>query len=278
MILVEQSVNVALTVANRAYFMEKGEVRFEGPATELLNRPDLLRSVFLRAAPPAERCATASGEHAGQRPQHPRRQGRAGRPPVLEVREVTRRFGACGLDGVSFDVRPGEILGFIGPNGAGKTTLFDVISGYTAADLDDPAARRRGARRPPRRPDVRPPGGAWAVRSRTAGCSWGSPSTRPSPSPSSSTSRCATRSRHAAPAVRGRFGGEGPRPSRRADRAAGAGRLSRQVRARAVDWHAAGRRPRACAGAGPTCCCWTSCPAASPSGRPKAGAHAAAGP
>jgi branched-chain amino acid transport system ATP-binding protein len=35
---------------------------------------------------------------------------------------------------VSFDLRPGEILGFIGPNGAGKTTLFDVISGYTPAD------------------------------------------------------------------------------------------------------------------------------------------------
>ena len=49
-ILVEQSVNVALTVADRAYFMEKGEIRFEGPTTELLERPDLLRSVFLRAA------------------------------------------------------------------------------------------------------------------------------------------------------------------------------------------------------------------------------------
>src|SRR4029450_880241 len=42
-ILVEQSVNVALTVADRAYFMEKGEVRFEGPTSELLERPDPLR-------------------------------------------------------------------------------------------------------------------------------------------------------------------------------------------------------------------------------------------
>ncbi|MFP3901182.1 MAG: ATP-binding protein, partial [Acidimicrobiia bacterium] len=49
-ILVEQSVNVALTVADRAYFLEKGEVRFEGPTSELLERPDLLRSVFLHAA------------------------------------------------------------------------------------------------------------------------------------------------------------------------------------------------------------------------------------
>ena len=46
-ILVEQSVNVALTIAHRAYFMEKGEVRFEGAAAGLLARGDLLRSVFL---------------------------------------------------------------------------------------------------------------------------------------------------------------------------------------------------------------------------------------
>ncbi|MDP3714456.1 MAG: ATP-binding protein [Mycobacteriales bacterium] len=46
-VLVEQSVNVALTLADRAYFMEKGTVRFEGPTAELLHRDDLLRSVFL---------------------------------------------------------------------------------------------------------------------------------------------------------------------------------------------------------------------------------------
>ena len=49
-ILVEQSVNVALTVADRAIFMEKGEVRFQGPTTELLARDDILRAVFLAGA------------------------------------------------------------------------------------------------------------------------------------------------------------------------------------------------------------------------------------
>jgi ABC-type branched-subunit amino acid transport system ATPase component len=49
-VLVEQSVNVALSVVHHAYFMEKGEVRFDGVAADLLERPDLLRSVFLEGA------------------------------------------------------------------------------------------------------------------------------------------------------------------------------------------------------------------------------------
>jgi ABC-type branched-subunit amino acid transport system ATPase component len=49
-VLVEQSVNVALSLAKHAYFMEKGEIRFDGPTEELLQRPELLRSVFLRGA------------------------------------------------------------------------------------------------------------------------------------------------------------------------------------------------------------------------------------
>ena len=46
-IVVEQSLNVALAIADRAVFMEKGQVRFDGPATELLERGDLARAVFL---------------------------------------------------------------------------------------------------------------------------------------------------------------------------------------------------------------------------------------
>ena len=49
-ILVEQSVNVALTVAKHAYFMEKGQIRFDGSTSQLLKRTDILRSVFLEGA------------------------------------------------------------------------------------------------------------------------------------------------------------------------------------------------------------------------------------
>lgn len=49
-VLVEQSVNIALSLVDHAYFMEKGRIRFDGPASELLGRDDLLRSVFLEGA------------------------------------------------------------------------------------------------------------------------------------------------------------------------------------------------------------------------------------
>ncbi len=46
-VIVEQSLNVALSIADRAIFLEKGRVRFEGPADELAARDDLARAVFL---------------------------------------------------------------------------------------------------------------------------------------------------------------------------------------------------------------------------------------
>ncbi|MGH8986622.1 MAG: ATP-binding cassette domain-containing protein, partial [Acidimicrobiia bacterium] len=47
MVVVEQSLNIALALADRAVFMEKGRVRFEGSARELAERDDLARAVFL---------------------------------------------------------------------------------------------------------------------------------------------------------------------------------------------------------------------------------------
>jgi branched-chain amino acid transport system ATP-binding protein len=54
---------------------------------------------------------------------------------LLSVENVTRRFGGVvALDGVSFDVPAGKIVGLIGPNGAGKTTAFNVITRLVKPD------------------------------------------------------------------------------------------------------------------------------------------------
>jgi ABC-type branched-subunit amino acid transport system ATPase component len=50
LILVEQSLNVAAHLCQRAVFMEKGEIRFEGPTAQLLERDDIARAVFLGGA------------------------------------------------------------------------------------------------------------------------------------------------------------------------------------------------------------------------------------
>jgi ABC-2 type transport system ATP-binding protein len=63
---------------------------------------------------------------------------------LLELDGLTRRFGAVtALDGLSFCVPSGEVVGFLGPNGAGKTTTMRAIFGLT--DLDAGSVRWNGA-------------------------------------------------------------------------------------------------------------------------------------
>ncbi|MDY0910504.1 ABC transporter ATP-binding protein [Microbacterium sp. CFBP9034] len=58
-------------------------------------------------------------------------------PPRLQVSDLSVAFGGLtAVDGVSFDVGPGEIVALIGPNGAGKTTVFNAVCGLV---------RRRGS-------------------------------------------------------------------------------------------------------------------------------------
>ena len=135
-IVVEQSVNVALTLAKRAAFMEKGEVRFEGPTADLLERPDILRSVFIAGASAQSDGAKANGAKKTKAKKAEKRKApSADAPVVLRCVDVSKTFGGIrAVDEVNLELRKGEILGLIGPNGSGKTTLMDCISGFLPID------------------------------------------------------------------------------------------------------------------------------------------------
>jgi len=138
-IVVEQSINVALTLAERAVFMEKGEVRFSGATQELLDRPDILRSVFIAGASGGGKKSDDEGPSSTAAAlsvtSKPREAPAADAPIVLETRQLLKRFGGItAVDNVDLKLRKGAILGLIGQNGAGKTTLFDCISGFLEVD------------------------------------------------------------------------------------------------------------------------------------------------
>ncbi len=124
-VVVEQSINVALLLCERALFLEKGQVRFRGPTAGLLDRPEILRAVFIGAGE-----GTVTAPTALVPPEQ-----RNNRGLRLECRQLTKRFGGIrAVDAVDLVVEPGHIVGLIGHNGAGKTTLFDLLTGFLPAD------------------------------------------------------------------------------------------------------------------------------------------------
>ena len=74
---------------------------------------------------------------------------------MIEVRNLQKSFGSkVAVNGVSFTVKKGEVLGFLGPNGAGKSTTMRMVTGFippTAGEvsvggfnmLEDPSPAKR---------------------------------------------------------------------------------------------------------------------------------------
>jgi branched-chain amino acid transport system ATP-binding protein len=160
-LLVEQSVNLALRLADRAVFMERGRIVDSQPVAELRDRDQLVRAVFLDGAaeslPSAAPGPTTGPARRTVRPLTADGGGAQAAGPVLAGTQLVKRFGGVvAVNRVDVELFDGEILGLIGPNGAGKTTVFELLSGHLPADggavslfgqevTDWPAQRRAAA-------------------------------------------------------------------------------------------------------------------------------------
>lgn len=117
-VVVDQSLDTALAVADRVCYLERGVVTFAGTAAELRARRDVVHAVFLDAP---DGLATGPVPDAD------------GRGLLVEGLSV-HYGGVAALTDVSVAVQPREIVALVGPNGAGKTTLFDAVSGFVPID------------------------------------------------------------------------------------------------------------------------------------------------
>lgn len=100
--------------------------------------------------PPEQEVTAPSPASNGNSPDHP--------PPVLEIESLSKHFGRLrAVDEISFQARPGQVMGFIGPNGAGKTSAMRILAtldvptsgdaficGYSVIDDPDQARRLLG--------------------------------------------------------------------------------------------------------------------------------------
>src|SRR6476619_8579366 len=73
--------------------------------------------------------------HVSAPPQAPPPRVAPAEGAVIDVRDLRKRYGDVNaVDGVTFEVRKGEVFGLLGPNGAGKTTTVEILEGLRTPD------------------------------------------------------------------------------------------------------------------------------------------------
>jgi len=120
LLIITHDIEVARRLGGNVMIMLKGKIIEAGSAEHVLNNPAHDYTRRLMAADPARWARSGKPKVNGE--------------PVVQVRDLSVERGERLLfDGLSFDVRRGEIVGVTGPSGCGKSTLGDVILGLMAA-------------------------------------------------------------------------------------------------------------------------------------------------
>jgi len=133
-VLITHNMGVVADLADRVAVMYRGEIVEEADVRTLFRSPQDPYTQQLLAAVPRLGTGTArTRERAAARPQ-----GWASASPVVAAKDLRivypgrlRQPDFVAVDGVSFDIRPGEVLGLVGESGSGKTTIGRAIAGLT---------------------------------------------------------------------------------------------------------------------------------------------------